>query len=99
MLTTGKHTLSIMRLTLPNDKILRCSKLKAFADNKTNVNKKLKFGLGRMEKHCKKRKKILVTSIFSFSYNVFKRLLPQGHYQRTEGPESRTDGETLIFWD
>ena len=21
------------------------------------------------------------------------------HNQRTEGPESRTDGETLIFWD
>ena len=25
--------------------------------------------------------------------------LLQGDNQRTEGPESRTDGETLIFWD
>ena len=34
---------------LPNDKILDYSKLKAFADDKINVNEKLKFGLGRVE--------------------------------------------------
>ena len=34
---------------LPNDKILDRSKLKAFADNKTNVTEKLKSGLGKVE--------------------------------------------------
>ena len=34
---------------LPNDKILHWSKLKAFADDKINVTKKLKFALGRVE--------------------------------------------------
>ena len=35
--------------TLPNDKILDWSKLKAFADDKISVNKKLKSGLERVE--------------------------------------------------
>ena len=34
---------------LPNDKILDRSKLKAFADDKLNVNEKLNFGLGKVE--------------------------------------------------
>ena len=33
--------------SLPNDKILDWSKFKAFADEKINVNEKLKFGLAR----------------------------------------------------
>ena len=36
--------------SLPNDKISDYSKFKAFTDYKVNVNKKLKFGLGRVEK-------------------------------------------------
>ena len=32
-----------------NDKILDWSKLEAFADNKINVNQKLKFDMGRLE--------------------------------------------------
>ena len=36
--------------SLPNDKILDWSKFKAIADDKINVNKKLKFGLERVEK-------------------------------------------------
>ena len=36
-------------ISLPNDKILDGSKLKAFADDKINVNKKIKFALGRIE--------------------------------------------------
>ena len=28
-----------------------------------------------------------------------KKKKKKGKNQRTEGPESRTDGETLIFWD
>ena len=35
--------------SLPNDKILDWSKLKAFADDKINVTEKLKFVLGRVE--------------------------------------------------
>ena len=35
--------------SLPNDKILDWSKLKAFADDKINVTVKLKFSLGRVE--------------------------------------------------
>ena len=35
--------------SLPNDKILDWSKLKAFADDKINVKEKFKFGLGRVE--------------------------------------------------
>ena len=36
-------------ISLPNDKILEWSKLKAFVDDKINVSEKLKFGLGRAE--------------------------------------------------
>ena len=35
--------------SLPNDKILDCSKLKAFAHEKMNLTEKLKFVLGRVE--------------------------------------------------
>ena len=49
------------------------SRLKAFADNKSNVTKKLKFVLERVENIVGKEK-MLVISIFSFSNNVFKRL-------------------------
>ena len=35
--------------SLPNDKIVDLSKLKAFADDKLNVTQKLKFPLGRVE--------------------------------------------------
>ena len=34
---------------LPNDKILDCSKLKAFADDKINVTQKLKVSLESVE--------------------------------------------------
>ena len=60
--------------SLPNDKILDWSKFKAFADDNVNVNEQLKFGMRRTEKLWKKEK-MLVTSIFFFSHNVFKRLL------------------------
>ena len=35
--------------SLPNDKILECFKLKAFADDQMNVNEVLKIGLDRVE--------------------------------------------------
>ena len=39
---------------LPNDKILDWSRLKAFADDKINVTKELKFVLGREENVVRK---------------------------------------------
>ena len=50
--------------------------MKAFADNK-NMNKKLKFGLGRVENIVGKGENA-GTSIFSFSHNVFKSPLFRG---------------------
>ena len=74
MLELGMETQVCAGLNpLPNDKILDWSKLETFADDKVNVTEKLKLILGRVE-----REKMLVTSIFSFSHNVFKRLLIQG---------------------
>ena len=46
--------------------------MKAFADNKMNVTEKLKFVCRRIENIVGKEK-MLVTCIFSFSLNVFKR--------------------------
>ena len=53
--------------SLTNDKILDRFKLKAFSDNKINVNEKVKFGLGRVEKFVGKGEN-------AGYYNVFKRL-------------------------
>ena len=55
-----------------NDKILDLSISKAFADDNLNVYQKLKFTLGSVENIVGKKEKMLVTSIFSFSHNVFK---------------------------
>ena len=43
------HLSTYLFNSLPNDKILDWSKLKAFADDKINVTVKLKFSLGRVE--------------------------------------------------
>ena len=60
--------------SLPNDKIfLDWSKLKAFADDKINVNKKIEIGLGRVENIVGKGENA------GFSYNVFKMLLFPDH--------------------
>ena len=59
---------------LPNDKILDWFKFKALADLKMNVTQYLKSVLGTVKTFWEKEK-MLVTSIFSFSQNVFKSLL------------------------
>ena len=64
--------------SLPNDKILDWSKLEAFAEDKINVTKKLKFAWGG-QKTWWKKEKMLVTSIFSFSHDVCQEQLYQGH--------------------
>ena len=45
-----------------------------------NVGEKLKHDVRGVENIVGK-KKMLVTSIFAFSYNVFKRLFPQGRFK------------------
>ena len=62
---------------LPNDKILDLSKFKTLADDKINENEKLKFVLG-MAQNILGKEKILVSGIFSYFQNVFKKFLPQG---------------------
>ena len=48
-----------------NDKIMDWSKLEAFADDKLNVNEKLKFVLGRVE-NCQKRRKCWFSTFSPF---------------------------------
>ena len=61
---------------LPDDKILDQTKLKAFADEKLDVTKMIISVFERMENIVGKGE-IACTSNFSFSHNVFKRLLSQ----------------------
>ena len=58
--------------SLPNNKFLDRSNLKAFADDKVNVNEKLKFGLGSVKNIMGKgeKEKMLVISIFSLTNDV-----------------------------
>ena len=58
------------QLYLSNDNILDMSKLKVFAENK--ITKYRNLGFGRV----REKEKMLVTSSFSFSLNVFKILFP-----------------------
>ena len=62
---------------LPNDKILDWTKLKAFAEDKLDITKIMNSVCDRVENIEGKKEKMLVTSIFSFFHNVFKRNLPQ----------------------
>ena len=62
----------------PPDKILDQTKLKAFADNELNVTKMIISVFDRVENIVGKGE-IACTSNFSFSHNVFKRLLSQTH--------------------
>ena len=70
------HHWIVMRLmssvnSLPNDKIMALTKSKASADDKCNVAKMMIFVFDSSEKLWEKEK-MLVTSIFSFSHNVFR---------------------------
>ena len=60
----------------PHDKILDQTKLKAFADDKLNVTKMIISVFGTVENIVGKGE-IAFTSSFSFSHNVFERLLSQ----------------------
>ena len=60
----------------PHDKILDQTKLKAFADDKLHVTKRIITVFDRVENIVEKGE-IACTSNFSFSHNIFKRLLSQ----------------------
>ena len=60
--------------SFPHDKILNKTKLKAFADDKLNVTKKIISVFDRVENTVGKGE-IAFTSNFSISHNVFKRFL------------------------
>ena len=67
-----------MLKSLPNDKILDQSKLKAFADDKIILTKKFKFVLGRVENIVGKGENAGYQH-FLLSHNAFKTFLYQGH--------------------
>ena len=50
--------------SLPNDKILDSSKFKASAVDKIIFDSKIEIWVGKRRKHCWKKDKLLVTSIF-----------------------------------
>ena len=64
--------------SLPDNKFSDWSKLKSFTDDKIIIILIQQFSLGWLE-NIGDEGKMLVTSIFSFSDKVFKRLLYQGH--------------------
>ena len=65
-------------------------KLKAFADDKINVNQKLKFVLGRVENIVGKGEN---TAFSPFPHIVFQRFLFQGHKIR-----DRVEKEVFFFF-
>ena len=63
--------------SLPNDKILDWTKLKAFTDDKINVTEKFKLVFQRVENIVGKGENA-GNQHFLLSHNVFKRLFSQG---------------------
>ena len=61
-----------------NNETLAQSKLKAFANDIINVSEKNEIRFWEGRKHFGKKEKMLVTSIFSISQNVFRNRLPRG---------------------
>ena len=63
---------------LTHGKFLGWSKILSIRNNEMMMAEKLKFVSGRVE-NIMEKEKMLVTSILSFSHNVFKGLFPQRH--------------------
>ena len=66
----------VHRNAFPHDTILDQTKLKASADDQLDVTKTIIYVFDRIENIVRKEE-IVCTSNFSFSHNVFKRLLSQ----------------------
>ena len=64
--------------SLPNNKFLDWTKFKVLAEDVFRVAKMMIIVFDRDENIAGKRRKMLITIIFSFSHNVFKRLLSRG---------------------
>ena len=75
----GKVKLKIIYYinTLPNDKNVDFSKVKAFANNKSNVTQKLKFALGKGRKYCGKRRKCWIPA-----FSPFPTIFSKGFFLR-----------------
>ena len=58
--------LTLYQMTNFGKKKLVCSTFKAFADDKINVILKLRFVLGKVEKHCEKRRKCWLPAFSPF---------------------------------
>ena len=71
-----KASLEIRINPFPHNKILDLTKLKAFADDKWNVTK-IVISVFEIVENIVGKGEIACTSNFSFSHNVFKRLLSQ----------------------
>ena len=61
-------------LTLPNEKKLALSKLKAFEDNNFNVAKMINYVSDTVENIMEKKEKMMALRIFSFSFSISKAL-------------------------
>ena len=86
------RTHSINLTSLPNNKFLYLTKLKAFADGKSTV-------LKIMISHQDRTENIVVTSIFSFSHNVFKRFLSWGRPKLGLYGKQLTHSHTMTPFD
>ena len=75
LLVTGLHGYPLLQEinSLPNDKILDQTKLKACADDKINVTQKLQFVIESVKTSWEKGK-MLVTSIFLLFPQCFQQL-------------------------
>ena len=74
--------------SLPNDKILDQSKLKAFADDKINVKKKNEICSGKGRKYCGKRRKCWLPAFSPFPTMFSKGLFPRVVKSRDCGVKS-----------
>ena len=61
--------------SLPNDKFMDWSKLKAFSDDKLSCKNEIRIGKGR--KHCGKRRKYWLSAFSSFPTMFSKAFLPR----------------------
>ena len=66
-----------LQLTLTKQQILDSSKLKEFADNNFKFDDNDRKFSKWVEKTLWEKEKLLVTSNFSFSHSIFKRLVLQ----------------------
>ena len=80
---------------LPNDKMLDLSKLKPFADDNLNVNKKKEICFEKRRKHCGKRRKCWLPAFSPFPTMFSKGFLLRVVYSRECVIKTQADGFTI----